>query len=697
MPDVFMIKMLFCLMPNATLLGCINCYWEGMMTVNNKVKHDGLTAVILSLFCSLLWANPNIDRLPVSAAQFESMCSMAEIGIEQQLLLLEADGLASSSLAYLETHNNLLLKINDTAKLSNLFESVHPDSDIRNAAEVCTQKLDKLSNKINLSKPLYERIQKIDTAELSSVDRFLVAGLLRNFRLSGVDKDEATREKITLIQERIVKVGQQFDKTIRDDVRYLELDSFAQLAGLPADYVETHQPDDSGKIKISTRYPDYIPFITYADDDRLRKQMYLLSRSRGYPENKEHLNTLLDERYQLAQLLGFKSYAEKITADKMIGSVAAAQNFIDKVALASTPALQRDLRTLLKRLQRQDSNATTVGRWQISYLEDKIKTEKFGMDAKLLRQYFSYEHVKQGVFDLIETLFDVQFKPWQTSVWHDSVEGWELWDGDVLVGRFYLDMHPRQGKYQHAAMFPTQTGVKDVQVPVATLVCNFPGLNNPAEKMEFAQVQTFLHEFGHLLHELFAGNNRWVAHSGIATEWDFVEAPSQMLEEWLYYKSTLQSLALNDAGETISDAEFEQIQSARSFNKGVSTRIQMFYAALSLNFYNADPATFDLDELMLTLEKKYSAVEPMAKVPFYANFGHLNGYSAIYYTYMWSQVIATDMFSQFERDGVMNKALAKRYRNKVLAPGGSKPAAELVRDFLGRDYSFDSFAEQLNK
>ena len=667
------------------------------MAADIKSIRHGFVTVILSFICPVLWANSNLVNMPASATQFQSMCSVIVAKVGQQLLILETDALGSSSLNYLEKFNNLLLELNDTAKLSSLFESVHADSDIRHVAEACTQQLDKLSNKINLSKLLYNRIKQIDTAELSPIDRFLVVGILRDFRLSGVNKDDATREKITSIQEKIIKVGQAFDKTIRDDVRYLELDTVTQLAGLPADYIASHQPGDSGKIKISTRSPDYIPFITYANDDQLRKQMYLLSRSRGYPKNKENLQTLLDERYQLAQLLGFKSYAEKITADKMIGSVAAAQNFIDKVSAASAPALQRDLHKLLKRLQQQDSNAATVGRWQISYLADKIKSEQFGMDAKLLRQYFSYGHVKQGIFELIENLFEVQFKPWQTGVWHDSVEAWELWDGDLLIGRFYLDMHPRQGKYQHAAMFPTQTGLRDVQVPVATLVCNFPGLNSKTEKMEFSQVETFLHEFGHLLHELFAGRNRWVAHSGIATERDFVEAPSQLLEEWLYNKSTLQSLALNDAGETISDAEFEQIQAARDFNKGVSTRIQMFYAALSLNFYNANPATFDMDALMWSLEQKYSAVEPMADVPFYANFGHLNGYSAIYYTYMWSQVIATDMFSQFERDGMMNKSLAKRYRDKVLAPGGSKPAAELVRDFLGRDYSFDSFSKRLNK
>ncbi len=633
--------------------------------------------------------------ISVAAQEFEQQCELSLNDVTAQLASLEREQGDVISIEYLKRLDAMFLNLADAAKKSNLYESVHPDADVRSQGELCTQKLDKLGNNISLSRPLYDNLIQINAADFDDTDRFFLEKLLRDFRLSGVDKDDVTREKIKNLQEEIVKIGQQFDKTIRDDVRYLTLDSREQLAGLPEDYIAAHQPDDSGKIKISTRYPDYIPFITYAEDDALRKKMYVMARSRGYPDNKNNLLALLEKRHQLALLLGFDSYAERITADKMIGSPQAAQDFIDKVSVAATPALDSDIESLLNLLRQTQPSAAEVKRWQISYLEGKVKADSFGLDVKELRGYFSYQQVKQGVLQLVENLFQVQFKPWQTEVWHSSVEAWEMWDGDQLIGRFYLDMHPREGKYQHAAMFPTVTGLKDRQIPVATLVCNFPGLDSSSEKMEFSQVETFLHEFGHLLHELFAGNNKWVAHSGVSTEWDFVEAPSQMLEEWIYNKETLRSLALNDAGETIPDEIVDQLKAARNFNKGVSTRIQMFYAALSLNLYNSDPAGFDLDAIMWRLEKQYSAVAPVEGVKFYTNFGHLNGYSAIYYTYMWSQVIALDMFSEFEEKGVMNSAVANRYRQTVLAPGGSKPAAQLIKDFLGRDYNFESFAKRL--
>jgi thimet oligopeptidase len=636
----------------------------------------------------------NLEQL--SADSFTTECSVATKSIEQQFRDLEAFSGTPDKQNFLRPFDEVMLNLADAAKRANLFQSVHPDESVRKAAETCSQQLDKLGTEISLSQSIYSVVSRLDRSVLSVADDYLVSTMLRDFKLAGVALEKFQRDEVKSLQEELVKIGQDFSRTIREDVRYLELQSADQLQGLPEDYIAAHQADENGVIKLSTRYPDYIPFQTYAEDESLREAFYRMARSRGYPDNKDNLQQLIGKRHKLAQLLGFDSYADRVTADKMIGSAEAAQDFIDRVSKAAAPAAQRDKAILLQRLQKHQPHAHDVKRWQLSYLQDKIRSERFQVDTKQLRSYFAYGRVKDGIFQLVENLFDVQFKPWDAEVWHASVEAWEMWDGDQLIGRFYLDMHPRDGKYQHAAMFPTRTGVAGRQVPVATLVCNFPGESNPSEKMEFSQVETFLHEFGHLLHELFAGRNQWVAQSGISTEWDFVEAPSQMLEEWIYDKATLQSLAINDAGEVLGDDVIERLKAARNFNRGVGTQIQMFYSALSLNYYRQDPAEFELYKLMNSLEKKYSPLPPVEDTHFYANFGHLNGYSAIYYTYMWSQVIALDMFSRFESEGLLNKETASEYRKRVLEPGGSKPAAELVQDFLGRDFSFDSFAKRLN-
>jgi thimet oligopeptidase len=295
---------------------------------------------------------------------------------------------------------------------------------------------------------------------------------------------------------------------------------------------------------------------------------------------------------------------------------------------------------------------------------------------------------------LVQDLFNVQIKPWDTVTWQEEVEPFELWKDDQLLGRFYLDMHPRDGKYQHAAMFPIRNGITGVQLPLAALVCNFPRDNG---LMQHSQVETFLHEFGHLIHHLFAGGHHWDNISGVSTEWDFVEAPSQMLEEWVWDYDTIAQFAKNAKGETIPRELLDRMIAARDFGLGMDTRKQLSYAAISMGLYDRDPEGLDLKAFSDEMTRNYTRFEPMEEGNFYASFPHLNNYSAIYYTYQWSLAIATDMFTRFEKEGLRNVETAGAYREKVLGQGGAKPAAELVRDFLGRDVSFKPYADRLQR
>jgi thimet oligopeptidase len=234
-------------------------------------------------------------------------------------------------------------------------------------------------------------------------------------------------------------------------------------------------------------------------------------------------------------------------------------------------------------------------------------------------------------------------------------------------------------------------------LPEAALVCNFPGGDGSSGLMEHADVETFLHEFGHLLHNIFAGTNqRWMYFSGIKAEWDFVEAPSQMLEEWVWDAETLASFARNEKGSVIPQSLIKKMVNSRNFGRAMWTQHQLFYSALSLDVYNQDPALMDLDHVMEKVQSTYSPFGYVEDTYFYASFGHLNGYSSIYYTYMWSLVIAADMHSEFVKKGLRNPDVARHYRESVLEPGGKKDAAELVQDFLGRPYSFEAFAKDLS-
>jgi thimet oligopeptidase len=265
------------------------------------------------------------------------------------------------------------------------------------------------------------------------------------------------------------------------------------------------------------------------------------------------------------------------------------------------------------------------------------------------------------------------------------------------LGRFFLDLFPREGKYKHAAQFTLASGVREGALPEGALVCNFHRPGAEPALLDHGEVVTFFHEFGHLLHHLFGGNTRWAGLSGVRTEWDFVEAPSQMLEEWCWDASVLQRFARHvETGEPIPADLVERMRAADEFGKGLRVRQQMFYAATSLRLHDRDPQGLDTTALAAGLQERYTPFRHVPGTYFQESFGHLEGYSAIYYTYMWSLVIAKDLFGVFRRDGLLNPAAAARYRRAILEPGGGAPAAKLVESFLGRAASFDAFTEWLN-
>jgi thimet oligopeptidase len=286
-------------------------------------------------------------------------------------------------------------------------------------------------------------------------------------------------------------------------------------------------------------------------------------------------------------------------------------------------------------------------------------------------------------------LFGLSYEPVADAVvWHDEVTAYDVLRDGGRIGRIYLDLHPREGKYKHAAQFTLADGLADRQLAEGVLVCNFSrGL------MEHDHVVTLFHEFGHLLHHVLAGSGEWTRFAGVATEWDFVEAPSQMLEEWAWDADVLRTFATNASGEPIPADLVERMRAADDFGKGYQARTQMFYAAMSYWFHTDRPA--DLTAAMQELQARYSPFAYIDGTHMFASFGHLSGYSSAYYTYMWSLVIAKDLFSAFDPDDLFAPDVAGRYRDRVLAPGGTKDAADLVADFLGRPYTFDAYAAWL--
>jgi thimet oligopeptidase len=600
----------------------------------------------------------------------------------------------------LTIYDNILLELDAAGFQAGLMENVHPDSAMRSASELFSQKVSAFNNDLSLNRKVYEALAAIDQTKLHSQTKYYLQKTLRDFKLAGVDKDEATRAKITELRKELVLISQDFARNIREDVRIVYADNVKELDGLPQDFIDRHKPEADGRIKLTINYPDAIPVLTYAKSESLRKRMYMEYNNRAFPKNIEVLDKMIAKRYELAILLGFPNWAAYITADKMIGSEKNAFNFIEKIANASHDRTIREYQILLERKKQDVPDATEVNAWESGYYSELVRKAKYDFDGQKVRPYFPYDEVKLGILNVYSKLFGVEFRRNNSApVWHPSVECYDTYENGGLVGRFYLDMHPRKDKFNHAAQFGIRNGVEGKQIPEAALICNFPGgeTGDPG-LMEHSDVQTFFHEFGHLLHTLFAGHLKWIGIAGISTEWDFVEAPSQLLEEWSWDPATLQTFALNyQTKEPIPTELVKQMRRANEFGKGLGVTGQMYYAKLSLSCYDRNPKEVNTTELVKTLRGKYSPFKYVEGTHMQTAFGHLDEYSAIYYTYMWSLVIAKDFFSKFDHKNLLAHDIAKRYRDAVLAPGGSKPASELVKSFLGRDLDFASWQKWLNE
>jgi len=600
----------------------------------------------------------------------------------------------------LKPYDEMLTYLDAVANQATLIKEVHPDESVRTAAEKISQKAEAFNTEVSLNRAVYDAIAALDLAGADPETRYFAERTLRDFRLAGVDKDEATRKRIKELRDELVLIGQEFARNIRDDKRTVIANSVAELDGLPADYIARHKPGPDGKITLTIDYPDALPIFSYAKNEDLRKRMFIAYNNRAYPQNMAVLDRMIAKRYELANLVGFTNWADYITADKMVGSGKNAAMFIDRIVEASKTMTAKEYQTLLTRKQKDVPGATVVNTWENAYYSELVRKSEYDFDSQSVRPYFQYDRVKQGLLDVTSKLFGVTFRPAKNvPVWHPSVEAYEMLEGGNVVGRFYLDMHPREGKYNHAAEFSTRTGIAGQQIPEASLVCNFPG-GDPKDPglMEHGDVQTFFHEFGHLIHELFAGRHKWVGVGGTRTEQDFVEAPSQMLEEWTWDPATLRLFAKHyQTNEPIPVELVKQMRRASEFGKGLVVRTQMVYAKLSLSIYDRPPADVNTDMLVKTLMEKYRPFPFVEGTHFQTAFGHLDGYSAVYYTYMWSLVIAKDMFSQFDKSNLESPVVARRYRDKVLAPGGSQPAKKLVESFLNRPFNFNAWQAWLEQ
>lgn len=635
---------------------------------------------------SPVWSTP--DRL---AGQCAAALARAETLREE---IKAGAGSGRSADDTLAAFNAMLEAIDSAGGWAALMFQVHPEETVRDAAKKCRQDISGFTSGANLDRGLYDALFAVDTSGLDALGKRFVEHLLRDFRRSGVDKDDATRARLDAINERMVELGQSFSTNVRSDVKSIAVDP-KRLAGLPDDYIAAHPAGDNGLATITTDYPDLFPIQTYCEDADLRRDLYGLFMSRGYPANVDVLKELLELRHEYAGILGHPHWASYNAEDKMVRSSDAIEAFIKQVAKIARPRAKADLKTLLRAKKKDDRKARRIEVWDRFFYVSKVREAEHDFDARAVRPYFPYAQVRAGILALYGELFSLRFEQLTDEpTWHPDIEAFAVFEGDAEIARFYLDMHPRADKYKHAAMFPVRTGLSTGTRPLASLVCNFPNPTDGDGKalMEHSDVVTFFHEFGHLIHQLLAQRGPWVTLAGINVEWDFVEAPSQILEEWAWDADVLSRFGKHvDTGEVISADLVARMRAADEFGKGVHVMRQVFYSAFSYFLHARDPAALDLSAYADEMYEDYSPYPRMGGDHVYANFGHLVGYSSMYYTYQWSLVIAKDLFTRFAGAGLMDQQVAREYRESILLPGGTADAADLVQEFLGRPSNLDAY------
>lgn len=607
----------------------------------------------------------------------------------------------------LRPFDDAVFELAATASLIGVLNSVYPDKAIRDDAQAQAQVISQVAVDLALNREVYQALLQVPTESGDSATRHYLDRTLLQYRLAGVDKDDATRARLKELQDQATILGLTFRRHVQEGGNTVTIADPAELEGLPPDFLAAHQPDANGNIILTTDFPDFMPVMTFAKSHDLRRRTFLAYNTRAFPQNKQVLLDLLAIRQEIAHLLGFPNWADLATADQMMESSANMRAFLDELDQASRAGAEKEYALLLEFSGQQQIDGASRGYWLEQY-----RRSAFDFDSQSVRPYFPYDRVRQGVLNTAARLFQVDFRPApEADTWHPDVAAYDVYDrgseGGAHIGRFYLDMHPRDGKDKWFTAHPLIPGVANHpegrRIPEAALICNFPG-GKPDDPglMQHSDVVTFFHEFGHLMHALLGGQQRWAGISGIATEGDFIEVPSQMLEEFFRDPALLATFAHHyQTNEPIPADLVLKMNRAGAFGRADSVRTQLYYTTCSLRTHTDDPATLDLDGLFESLYTRFLPYQWIEGNRMYAAFTHLIGYTSNYYTYMYDKVIALDFFSQFSQPGsktdLLDSPVAMKYRNAVLDPGGSVPGKDIVQNFLGRPQSTDAFTRWMSE
>jgi len=651
-----------------------------------KVSH------ILVSLCFLPVAAVARPLLPVlDAAQIAGKCDAALAHAAKTVKRMEA---RAGSAGIFDEWNRLQIDLENVLGPAYLLANVHTGKAARDAGDACVLKMTKFNTDLFQNEKLFKRIHGVRAANAHQA--MLKKDLIEGFEDAGVTLPLDKRKRAKEIIDKLEDLRQAFDRNVRDDKTKVVM-APDEMAGMPESYVAAQKKDEKGNYVLGLDYPAYVPFITNASNEDARKRLWTAKQHQGGEVNLALIDEIFQLRLELARLYDLKSYGAYAIRRKMAENPENVEKFLGEVKSAVNALEKKELEEM-RVVKSQDAAHqppapladTKLFRWDLSYYQEKIRKARYSIDQEALRKYFPTDKSVDFTLLVASTLYGVKFNEVKVPVWHPDVKYYDVLDARTgkFISGFYLDLFPREGKFNHAAAFPIY-GVSRLahRTPLTVLVTNFN-----RKGLDHNELETLLHEFGHVLHGVLSRAD-YNPHAGTSVMRDFVEAPSQMFEEWARREQTLALFkqVCPDCPQ-LDKQEIKRLDDARKYGKGIQYARQWLYASFDMALVSGTPGA------ALPVWKRMEGETPLGYVDgtlFPAQFSHIaGGYAAGYYGYMWSEVMALDMLSAYG-DNLLDPKVGKRYRDTILAQGGQKHPAQLVKDFLGRAPNSKAFFAEI--
>jgi len=577
---------------------------------------------------------------------------------------------------------------------------VSTDPAVRKMADEWETKVQKLFVDLFAREDLYRRLRAIDAKKLQGVESRLLEEHISAFVRNGLELPADKRAVFLEKKKRLVQIESEFSKALVEWEDSLPLE-LKDLEGLPAEYISGLKKNDKGEYLVTLDYPHYNGFMENAKVGEARRKLELKFNSRGGDTNRHRLEEAIALRHELATMLGYSSHAHLVLERRMAKKPETVQKFIDglKVGLKKRGARDREELLALKKDELGSASDNKLHSWDRRYYENLLQKKRYQVDHQKIKEYFPLETVLKGMFAIYQELLGVRFIEEKSAVWHSSVQAFRVEGSKGPRAYFYMDLFPREGKYGHAAAFTLQSGYeradKTYALPHSSIVANFTApLPGQPSLLEHSEVETLFHEFGHIMHQVLT-QARYPSFSGTSVKTDYVEAPSQMFENWVWHKDGLVKLSGHFQSQAPLPVDLmDRLIAGRQASQGLFYLRQLAFAQIDL-LYHQSPKV-DSTQLYGKIMQELMEIPIQAGAQPQASFGHLmGGYDSGYYSYLWSEVFAQDMFTRFQKEGLFNAKTGEEYRKWILEPGGEQPPEDLLKGFLGRAPTEEAFIKDL--